>query len=50
MIRLTDSVEVKTAVLFGFFSFHSITWSEIDKMFDDKKIQFTSIAMGVNIT
>jgi hypothetical protein len=50
VIRLIDSIEVKTVLLFRFFSFHSIIWSEIDKMFEDKKIQFTTPLMVANIT
>jgi hypothetical protein len=50
MVRFIDSTEVKTVLLFRFFNFHSIIWSELDKMFEDKKIQFTTTAMGANIT
>jgi hypothetical protein len=39
----------KTALLFRFSSFHSIVQSEIDKMFEDKKIQFTAAVMGANV-
>jgi hypothetical protein len=47
MVRLIDSIEVKTMLLFRFFNFHS---SEIDKMFEDKNIYFITPAMGANIT
>jgi hypothetical protein len=38
MVQLTDSTEVKTVLLIRFFDFHPIRQSEIDKMFEDKKI------------
>jgi hypothetical protein len=38
MIQLIDSVEVKKVLLFRFFSFHAIIWSDIDKIFEDKQI------------
>jgi hypothetical protein len=41
MTQLIDSIEVTTAILFRFFNFHSIIYSEIDLIFEDKKIQFT---------
>jgi hypothetical protein len=37
MVRLIDSIEVKTVLLFIVFNFHAIIQSEIDKMFEDKK-------------
>jgi hypothetical protein len=50
MIRLIVSTEFKTVVLFRFFIFHSVIYSEIDNMFEDNKIQFTAVVMGANIT
>jgi hypothetical protein len=49
-VRLIDSAEVKTVFLFRFFNFHSIIWSEIDKIFEDKKIYFTTAVIGANVT
>jgi hypothetical protein len=37
-VKLTEWTEVKTVLLFRCFNFHSIIGSEIDKMFEDKKI------------
>jgi len=37
-VRLIDSNEVKMSLLFKFFIFHTIIYSEIHKMFEDKKI------------
>jgi hypothetical protein len=50
MIRLIDSFEVNKVLLLIFLNFHSIIYSEIDKMFEDKKIEFTTPAMVANIT
>jgi hypothetical protein len=36
--RLTGSIEIKTLLLFIFVIFHAIIWTEIPKMFEDKKI------------
>jgi hypothetical protein len=50
MGQLIDSIEIKIVFLFRFFKFLSIIEHEIDKMFEDKKIQFTSPEMGINFT
>jgi hypothetical protein len=50
IFKIIFSIEVKTVLLFWFFNFHSIIWSEIDKMFEDRKILCTTPAMGANIT
>jgi hypothetical protein len=52
MVRLIDSNEVKTVLSFRFINFNSITQGEIyvDTMFEDKKIHFTAVVMGANVT
>ena len=37
-VRVIGSVEVETLLLFRFLIFHAVIWSEILKMFEEKKI------------
>jgi hypothetical protein len=39
-VRLIDSVEVKTLLLLKILIFYAVIYSEIHKMFEDKKIWF----------